>query len=983
MTTYAIIGDGAAGTTAAFYVRRHDPGGRLIIYSDDPIPAYYRAALTNYLMDELRADQLFAVPPNFYTEFRVDRVLAEVDGIDTKEQRLSLSNGQKPPYDRLLISAGSRPRPPAFSGSDLAGVMTMRTMQDARFIMDQIQAGTLKRAVIAGGGILGLEMVAGLRQRKVGVTYVIRGTVICEKFLDKRASDLVLFRCRQNDVDVRLEEEVEEAQGKDGRLEGIKLKKSGETVKAQLMAAAYGIIPNIEFLEGSGIETRAGIPVDEQMRTNVENVYAAGDVVEVEDPFNEIKRYIGLWEPSRHQGRVAGINMCGGSETWRMPVEYNATRLYDLDLAAVGDSLGKPTDETKIDFPEAGAVIRYRKLVVREDKLAGALLLGTRREKVRERGRLYRKLITLGADIAPVRDMLLDPYFDLAGWVDSLQTEPQAPVGRGTMAMPSARATLAAMVSEIRRPPPEKAPVVGAPSLPRATLSGLMRPVGAEAPGKTARAPGATVAAPAAAAPEAAAAPGMLRLADGRLEEIGDALAIGRRPDNRLVLADDQVSGNHAEIKRQGAAFVIADLGSTNGTFVNESVVAAPRDLHHGDVIRLGRTEVTFVHQVMAPRATTGPAGLPAETLAPVESGGEVLLGRLHLGDRSWDVGAPLHTLGRNPESDIVIEDPAVSQTHCQISRQGNELFLRDLGSRNGSYVNAEPLTVPRLLREGDVIHLGNTDLTFRSLAPAAAAAAAWLPIEPPAAIEAGQPVVEAEPPPVKEPVAPAAPAARAEPKSEPAAPPAAHLVCRAGPVEGAAFSLADPSVLVGRDPAAQIVVEAATVSWNHALIEARGSEWVLSDLGSTNGTAVNGTQLPPKMKVVLAPGDEIRLGDVVFTFETTPAPEAEPRAATVVIGKPATPSVTALGIKKGAGSGGRIPLDALPRVLGREDVGDEYVSGRHLEIAEGAGGLVVRDLGSRNGTWLNGRQLEPDKPEKVEIGDELRLGPETTLEVE
>ncbi|HYN37306.1 MAG TPA: FAD/NAD(P)-binding oxidoreductase, partial [Actinomycetota bacterium] len=133
MTTYAIIGDGATGTTAAFYIRRADPDGRILLYSDESTPAYYRAALTNYLMGELRPEQLFAVPPNFYSDYRVERFLTRVVGIDGAGKKLKLSDGQEHPFDRLLIAAGSRARTPPFAGADLGGVMTMRTMQDARF----------------------------------------------------------------------------------------------------------------------------------------------------------------------------------------------------------------------------------------------------------------------------------------------------------------------------------------------------------------------------------------------------------------------------------------------------------------------------------------------------------------------------------------------------------------------------------------------------------------------------------------------------------------------------------------------------------------------------------------------------------------------------------------------------------------------------------------------------------------------------------
>ena len=152
MTEYVVIGDGAAGTTTAQYIRKRDPDGRITIVSDDPNAAYYRAALTNYLIGELREDQLFAVPPDFYTRNRIQRVLARVASIDTVARRITLTSGGAPvAYDRLCIAAGSTPNAPRFAGADLAGVMTMRTMQDARTFMEDLRSGRVKRAVVIGG----------------------------------------------------------------------------------------------------------------------------------------------------------------------------------------------------------------------------------------------------------------------------------------------------------------------------------------------------------------------------------------------------------------------------------------------------------------------------------------------------------------------------------------------------------------------------------------------------------------------------------------------------------------------------------------------------------------------------------------------------------------------------------------------------------------------------------------------------------------
>src|SRR4029453_13502487 len=131
---------------------------------------------TNYLIGELREDQLFAVPPDFYARNRVERVLARVASIDPSGRRITLTSGGAPvAYDKLCIAAGSAPNPPPFPGNDLAGVMTMRPMKDAGAFMEDLRSGRVRRAVVIGGGPLALEWAQGLRARGAEVVYVLRG----------------------------------------------------------------------------------------------------------------------------------------------------------------------------------------------------------------------------------------------------------------------------------------------------------------------------------------------------------------------------------------------------------------------------------------------------------------------------------------------------------------------------------------------------------------------------------------------------------------------------------------------------------------------------------------------------------------------------------------------------------------------------------------------------------------------------------------
>src|SRR6185503_11927536 len=176
--------------------------------------------------------------------------------------------------------------------------------------------------------------------------------------LDKTGSDLVASRLRAFGCDLRMDEEVAEVIGdKQGRVRGAMLKNSGQRIEAQLVCAAIGIRMSTGFLAGSGIEVNKGIPVDESMRTNVQDVFAAGDVAAVD-------------------GRVAGSNMGGGRTVYRMGVMYNATRLYDLDFAGIGRTIEADGDRVISDLPKGQGTIAYRKVVIDGGKLVGAVLLG-------------------------------------------------------------------------------------------------------------------------------------------------------------------------------------------------------------------------------------------------------------------------------------------------------------------------------------------------------------------------------------------------------------------------------------------------------------------------------------------------------------------------------------------------------------------------------------------------------------------------------
>jgi NADPH-dependent 2,4-dienoyl-CoA reductase/sulfur reductase-like enzyme/pSer/pThr/pTyr-binding forkhead associated (FHA) protein len=900
VTEYVVIGDGAAGTTTAQYIRKRDPDGRITILSDDPNAAYYRAALTNYLIGELREDQLFAVPPDFYTRNRIERVLARVASIDTVARRITLTSGGAPvAYDRLCIAAGSTPNAPRFAGADLAGVMTMRTMQDARTFMEDLRSGRVKRAVVIGGGPLALEWAQGLRARGAEVTYILRGRDFMGGILDKTGSDLVASRLRAFGCDLRMDEEVAEVIGdKQGRVRGAMLKNSGQRIEAQLICAAIGIRMSTGFLAGSGIEINKGIPVDESMRTNVQDVFAAGDVAEVDDPLAGVKRGLGLWEPARLQGRVAGSNMGGGRTVYRMGVMYNATRLYDLDFAGIGRTIESEGDRVISDLPKGQGTIAYRKVVIDGGKLVGSVLLGHRSEHVRRHGLRLRKLIADGTDVSEIADQLLDPTFDLPAWMAAASGEDRkASTG---IALGGAVPTY----SRLFRIPELASPLSRQIAIP--TGMAMASPSLLPAPPQVAAA-GIAVLEPPAPVGGGPGTRATLQIEGGATVELGEIARIGRRPESELVVGDPLVSGSHAEVRLIGDDYVLADAGSRNGTFLGDQQVVAPTVLSNGDRIRVGDTSILFAQPAPVgaapgalaeaePVAPTGPT--PPAAVGPAVSGlfvtpdalevpappTSMAFGALEGAGKRFELLGSVISIGRDQAADISLRDPAVSGTHAQLAELDGRLYLRDLGSRNGTFANRRLVSEPHLLEDGDLIHVGDTDLTYRAaststaeVAPAVAPAISQSAARPAPAADAAPAPAPATPPSPTElvPLLPQPPATPAAPLAPPPTPESAEpasrevrLVVGSGPLVGLAFLLVPPSVVVGRDPEAGVSLSESTVSWKHARLTAHGAAWTIADLGSTNGTRVNGERIEPEREIPIDPGAEVRFGEITLRFE-------------------------------------------------------------------------------------------------------------------
>lgn len=750
---YVIVGDGAAGLTAAAELRRRDPEAAVGIFCDDPNPGYFRAALTNFLLGELREDQLWAVAPDFYETSRIERVFTRVLRVDPIRRELWCSGNPAPlRYDSLLVASGARARPPSFPGGHLPGVLTLRTIQDARRIVDTLR-GNVRRALVLGGGALGLEWTHALLERGIQVTLLERAPRFMPRALDAVASDLLAARLRKAGVEVILGEEVTRAEpGPSGAVAGV-LTNSGRRIACDLVAVALGIVPNSELLDESGIARapNGAIQVDTRLATSAPGVWAAGDVASVEG------QQLGLWEPARHQGRVAGANMCGADEQYRPGVHYFATRLFDLDFARLGEIDDGPGRSAIVDFPRGTGRIAYRKLTLEGGKVRGGLLIGEKTAKVRAIGKGLKRLIDLGADVSQVSARLLDPSFDVAGFLEThrLVARPEAkPVTGSAPAVNAAklRGTQVVSMSVALAGLTERAGtalldsgalqalVGGAPGtavLPVSSPGGAART--SQLPSRTSVLPSRTsvlpnstsllanhTAALVAAEPRrtkmlsiglhAEAPPAALPSEspiDARFEVMGRALpvvgklcSIGTSPECAICLADAAVAFIHAQIEQHGGALYLRDAGSQTGTWVNGVSLAAAHPLRDGDRVVVGRTELVFRSSVLG-KATTAIDAVIALPRLELRSGPSMGL--------SFVLTAEQCTLGSGTEADLQIFEPSVAALHARVRVYQGAHYLSDSGSPSGTFVRGARLPPGQELplSDGEVFQLGAVSVAY------------------------------------------------------------------------------------------------------------------------------------------------------------------------------------------------------------------------------------------------------------------------------
>jgi len=357
-----VVGTGMAGLrTAEEVVERSPTDWRVTMLGEEPGLAYNRILLSKVLARTAGFEDVELRPSAWYEAARVDlRGGAPATELDLARRAVLDARGATHPYDALVLATGSRPFVPPVPGAERPHVHVFRTTEDAVQIASA--ADVARRAVVVGGGLLGLEAAAGLMEHGVEVTAVEMGERLMPRQLDAAGARMLEARLCELGLDLRLDDRVEEVAERHVTLAG------GEELEAEIVVMAAGVRPELSLAEAAGIETDRGIVVDDEMRTSAESVFAVGECAEHRGVVH------GLWAPLAEQARAAGAAAVG--DPAGLPVASSATtlKIAGVDLFAGGvQSAAEGQHELVWSDPRASV---YRKLVVEGDRLVGAIAVG-------------------------------------------------------------------------------------------------------------------------------------------------------------------------------------------------------------------------------------------------------------------------------------------------------------------------------------------------------------------------------------------------------------------------------------------------------------------------------------------------------------------------------------------------------------------------------------------------------------------------------
>ncbi len=328
-----IIGNGISGITAARHIRKRSDK-KITVISAETDYFFSRTALMYIYMGHMKFEHTQPYENWFWEKNRIELVRDYVSTIDFSNKTLSLDRSGSMSYDKLILAVGSKPNKFGWPGQDLPGVQGLYSYQDLELLEENSK--DTKRAVIVGGGLIGIELAEMLLSRGVSVSFLVRENSFWNNVLPKQESELINRHILEHHVDLRLGTELKEIiAGPDGKASKV-VTSAGEEIDCQIVGLTVGVSPNVDFLKNTDLNIDKGIVVNRYLETNQPDVYALGDCAQFDEPAPGRRRIEQVWYTGRIMGETVAATICGDKTIYNPGHWFNSAKFFDIEYQTYG-----------------------------------------------------------------------------------------------------------------------------------------------------------------------------------------------------------------------------------------------------------------------------------------------------------------------------------------------------------------------------------------------------------------------------------------------------------------------------------------------------------------------------------------------------------------------------------------------------------------------------------------------------------------------
>ncbi|MHA7864250.1 NAD(P)/FAD-dependent oxidoreductase [Flagellimonas marinaquae] len=412
MEHIVVIGNGIAGVTAARHIRKLSDK-KITIISAESEYFFSRTALMYVYMGHMKFEHTRPYENHFWKKNNIELVHGYVTKVDSQNKLLQIDGAPDLTYDKLIIATGSKPNKFGWSGQDLDGVQGLYSKQDLELLEENAPNNKIcKRAVIVGGGLIGIELAEMLRTRDIPVTFLVREKSFWNSVLPTGESEMINEHIREHHIDLRLGVSLQEINpDKNGRVKSVTLAETGEEIECNLVGLTAGVTPNIDFLKNSGVELGRGVKVNRYLETNVKDVYAIGDCAEQHEAIGNRRPIEAVWYTGRMMGEALAQTICGNRMAYNPGHWFNSAKFLDIEYQTYGwvfSERNKKENELHFHWrhPEEKICI-----TLAFDKNSG-ILLGINTFGIRLRHQIFDRWLSEKRTADFVMEHLVDANFD-------------------------------------------------------------------------------------------------------------------------------------------------------------------------------------------------------------------------------------------------------------------------------------------------------------------------------------------------------------------------------------------------------------------------------------------------------------------------------------------------------------------------------------------------------------------------------------------